>query len=309
METLRNRIITEHVYLMEQLELKYMNYIQQLLIQKSKIVTKMQREFYKQLHTLNTIPIEASVYPFSIERHTSTRIESDKYHIEIPPIITPEPMQTDDLSSTKELDARTLGVISTETNCSVNNNSTTMESDETRLVKMETEDNQLINCKEITPPGATKQTLQTYQSLLPKRGQTSKRFKCTHCNKIFKYKMNLTRHIRTHTGERPFKCNYRGCNFAAAVRGGLRRHSRTHTGEKPFKCNHPGCEYAAARQATLSSHILRSHSGVYKLFQCNNCKKRFVTAEGKRKHLQHREQCKLQKHYKITSPTLLYKRQ
>eukprot|EP01083_Nonionella_stella_P136248 414473_1 len=95
METVRDQIVSQHTYLMEQLELKYMNYIQQLLTQKSKIIVKMQCDFYKELHTLNTLPINTFADPLNT---IPIKIESDAYHIGIPPPITPQAMQTNDVS-------------------------------------------------------------------------------------------------------------------------------------------------------------------------------------------------------------------
>ena len=37
---------------------------------------------------------------------------------------------------------------------------------------------------------------------------------CPHCEKTFKSKYNLADHIRTHTGEKPFECEYCGNTFA-----------------------------------------------------------------------------------------------
>ena len=72
---------------------------------------------------------------------------------------------------------------------------------------------------------------------------------CEHCGKRFRDKSILTKHIRTHTGERPFECEHCGKRFAE--KGTLRDHIRTHTGERPFGCEHCG------KRFTLKHHLTR----------------------------------------------------
>ena len=71
-------------------------------------------------------------------------------------------------------------------------------------------------------------------------------------------KSAFANHKRTHTGEKPFRCTYPGCDYSSAKKSNLNYHERTHTGEKPFTCTYPGCDYSTA---SSSNHINSHHCG------------------------------------------------
>lgn len=68
------------------------------------------------------------------------------------------------------------------------------------------------------------------------------RIRCRVCSRVFPREKSLQAHLRTHTGERPYRCEFPNCGRAFAQSGQLKTHQRLHTGEKPFICSEPGCE-------------------------------------------------------------------
>lgn len=70
-------------------------------------------------------------------------------------------------------------------------------------------------------------------------------------------KRNFYAHLRTsHPTEQqelfPFKCTF--CDFSCQRAQNLLRHMKRHTGEKPFECPH--CPYRAIQKTQLQSHLL-----------------------------------------------------
>lgn len=57
---------------------------------------------------------------------------------------------------------------------------------------------------------------------------------CYHCGKVFQFSNDLRKHIRTHTGEKPYKCPY--CTYRATQKVHLRGHIlRRHRPHDPTK--------------------------------------------------------------------------
>ena len=77
------------------------------------------------------------------------------------------------------------------------------------------------------------------------------RYSCKFCGKVFPRSANLTRHLRTHTGEQPYKCKY--CERSFSISSNLQRHVRNiHNKEKPFKCRL--CDRSFGQQTNLDRH-------------------------------------------------------
>ncbi|XP_036740058.2 zinc finger protein 236 isoform X1 [Manis pentadactyla] len=103
---------------------------------------------------------------------------------------------------------------------------------------------------------------------------------CSFCPKSFKKPSDLVRHVRIHTGEKPYKCDECGKSFT--VKSTLDCHVKTHTGQKLFSCH--VCSNAFSTKGSLKVHM-RLHTGA-KPFKCPHCELRFRTSGRRKTHMQ-----------------------
>ncbi|XP_078621728.1 uncharacterized protein LOC144888000 [Branchiostoma floridae x Branchiostoma japonicum] len=79
---------------------------------------------------------------------------------------------------------------------------------------------------------------------------------CQVCGRQVRLK-NLARHMRTHTGEKPYKCGE--CSEQFCQQSDLKKHMRIHTGEKPYSCDE--CNKAFRQSSHLKTHM-QTHTGL-----------------------------------------------
>lgn len=87
----------------------------------------------------------------------------------------------------------------------------------------------------------------------------SKKLECPICHKVFKAVNNLKQHLHLHSDERPYVCDYEGCDKSFKQKPGLQQHIRF-----MHNSNDTYCKTCRKRVPDLEKHMKENHPGAAK---------------------------------------------
>ncbi|XP_041129986.1 zinc finger and BTB domain-containing protein 40-like isoform X5 [Polyodon spathula] len=113
-----------------------------------------------------------------------------------------------------------------------------------------------------------------------KKHSEGKMYACQYCDNVFAQSIELTRHVRTHTGDKPYVCRECGKGFSQA--NGLSVHLHTfHNIEDPYDCQK--CRMSFPTLDEHKKHIQVVHPREY--YPCETCSKVFSASSVLERHM------------------------
>ncbi|XP_029179966.2 insulinoma-associated protein 1-like [Acropora millepora] len=110
-------------------------------------------------------------------------------------------------------------------------------------------------------------------------GNSQGQFVCEVCNKTFRRKAYLRKHMNNHNDDRPYPCQYCGKVFRSLTNRA--KHVLNHAvGPKTFICN--VCGNGFANKGSLDRHA-RIHTG--EIYSCKHCSSTFYSSPGLTRHM------------------------
>jgi len=94
-------------------------------------------------------------------------------------------------------------------------------------------------------------------------------FTCSFCKKSFDRNSALEVHSRTHTGIKPFKCEFAGCDKAFRRKEHLQNHSCSHLNLRRFACLWENCGKVFIKASDVDRHTRSQH--LTTKYSCKYC--------------------------------------